>query len=281
MSSPTMATLETRPHKAEKSLSSAHSFNYKLGEMLKKEVQCLNREEKNSACSLTIDQRIVTTRFRNKLMRSVELMKYHDKMRSRFHHAALYQNPREIKNSKPTGQANAQRNREEKQIKEPAYDSEWEFSMKRFTDLNASKNRPRTAVEIKSKLWTKRAESAKERVVRAKSAPPPSWCKYEDVMTKLNCGGGDFLSTKNKKRPLSRAKFYEVFDSEGFKKYREMELEKQTRSVKSFIQSIEVLKLVPWYPGHVGKIDEKQVVVEESPQRPKHSGFITRVDSYL
>ena len=277
-----MASLEdiSRLSKAEKSLASVHSFNYKLGEMLKKEVQCLNREEKNSACSITIDQRIITTRFRNKLLRSAELIKYHDKIRPRLHHTTMHQNSREVKNLQRTGQTSLQRIGEEKQIIGPACDSDWEFSMKRFTDLSASKNRPRTAVDVKSKLWTKRAESAKERVVRAKSAPLPSWCKYEDIMTKLNCGGGGFLSTKNKKQPLSRAKFYEVFDLESFKQFRETELKMQTRSVKSFIQSIEVLKLVPWYPGHEGKIDEKRVIIEERVQRPKFSGFITRTDSF-
>ena len=248
--------------------------------MLKKELQCLNREEKNSACSMTIDQRIITTRFRNKLHRSAELMEYHDKLISRFHNAEGYMNPREIKKVNFAKQTNPQRSKDQKQNKEkiPGYDSQ--FAVRRFTGVVTSRGRPKTAVEIKSNLWSKRAEIAIDRVVRAKSAPPHSWSKCEDIMAKLNCGGGGFYATKNKKRPLSRAKFYEVFDSQGYNQFREVELAKQAHEVESFIRSVEVLKLAPWYPGPPRKKDNAELIADERTQRPRRSGFITRTDGF-
>lgn len=272
---------EPGPNKGEKCMSSVHSFNYKLGEVLKKEIQCLNREEKNTACSMTIDQRIITTRFRNRLSRSVELMKYHDRIRSRFHHEELRGNATDTK--KATKLLSLRQN-EQDTAEQLDYDSphnfDGKFCLKKFTDLGASKNRPQTAVEMKSKLWNKRADTAKERVVRAKSAPPSSWRNCEDILMKLNCGRGGFYAANKVTRPLSRAKFHEVFDSESFSKFREMELKKQSHDVKNFIQSIEPLKLVPWCPGPVEKTDENKVTMEIMNERVDYPGFVTRVDSY-
>ena len=204
-------------------------------------------------------------------------MKYHDKIRSRFHHADLRHNSKEAKKTKrqpKMGQSDSL----EEENENYAFDEE--FSLKKFTDLGGCKNRPKTAVETKSRLWSKRADTAKERVVRAKSAPPSSWRNCEEIIMKLNSGGGGFYTANKVERPLSRAKFYEVFDTEKYGKFREKELEKQSRRVKSFIESIEELKLNPWYPGPPEKSEEKQVTLEEMTNRSKQSGFVTRVDSY-
>ncbi|XP_065058837.1 uncharacterized protein LOC135686517 [Rhopilema esculentum] len=263
-----------------------HSANYKHGEVLKKELQSLNREEKNTACSITIEQRIVTTRFRNRLARSVELMKHHEKMRSRFHHKEQQQNgetsigkinamQRQNRNSVTKGKLRAR-----PRSSNDASDQK-EFSLKRFTDLGALKNRPQTAVEAQSKLWIKRAETAKDRVVRAKSAPPSSWRNCEDIMRKLNSGGGGFYAANKVHRPLSRAKFHEVFDSDSYKKFREEELKMQEEEVLSFIESVKELKLVPWYPGPVDKKDETFPMETSEIDRSKFKGFVTRIDSYF
>ena len=275
--------ISLRPDNAEKSQTSAHSFNYKLGEMLKKEVQSLNREEKNSACSITIEQRIITTRFRNKLIRSVELMKYHEKLKSRFHHVQEHQIPREMYSNDSIESSDLRQSEKQRPIKEANKEAmhgfDRKFSIKSFTGLRESSTRSQTPVELKSKLWKKRAETAKERVVRAKSAPPQSWCTREDIIKTLDCGGGGFYGNRSKKRPLSRAKFHEVFDSNRYNAFREIELEQQANDVKSFIQSIEPLTLVPWYPGAAKKVDDKQVSANARTKKPKRSGFITRTDS--
>lgn len=272
---------ERRRSQCENAPNSAHSFNYRLGEVLRKEIQCLNREEKNTACSMTINQRIITTRFRNKLSRSVEHMKYHDKLKSRFHTHELRTSEKEGKGTElPGSLRQTSAYSADENVSKEKYDFDSKFSPQKFTVSSTSRNRPQTAVETKSKLWHKRADTAKERVVRAKSAPPSSWRNCNDIMRKLNCGGGGFYAANKVARPLSRAKFYDVFDSERFAKFREMELEKQANDVHTFIQSTEALKLVPWFPGPVGKTDDKKVTKETKKERKKYPGFVTKVDSF-
>jgi len=275
--------VSSRPDNADKSQVSAHSFNYKLGEILQRELQHLNREEKNSACSITIEQRIITTRFRNKLMRSVELMKYHEKLKSRFHHVQKHQITGEMHSNDSIENSDLRQSEKQRPNKEANKEAmhvfDRKFSIKSFTGLRESNTRSQTPAELKSKLWKKRAETAKERVVRAKSAPLQSWSTREDIIKSLDCGGGGFYGNRSKKRPLSRAKFYEVFDSHRYNAFRELELEEQANGVKSFIQSIEPLTLVPWYPGAAKKIDDKQVSASARTNKSKRSGFITRADS--
>lgn len=274
-----------------------HSTNYKVGVMLHKEIQSLNVNEKNVACSITIDQRRIATRFRNKLARSVELMKYHDKIRSRFHHAELRPNRHQDAKmhawnqqasaniGKFEGTRNSTKEHERRfslnDLKAHQRERK-EFDLKTFTDYGALLNRPQTALESKSKLWTKRATTANERVVRAKSAPPKSWRNCEDIMRKLNSTGGGFYVANQTQRPMSRARFAEVFDSESFQKFREDEVVRQKLDVEAFVESIEPLKLVPWYPGPAPKKEEDLVAVHDKKikERIKYPGFVTRVDSH-
>ena len=275
-----------------------HSTNYKVGVLLHKEIQSLNVDEKNVACSITIDQRRIATRFRNKLVRSVELMKHHDKIRSRFYHAELRPNRyhdtktyawnQQVSanlgklNATQTGTQTSTKDHERKlsldDVKAHLKDRK-EFDLK--TALERL-NRPQTALESKSKLWTKRATTANERVVRAKSAPPKSWRNCEDIMRKLNSTGGGFYVANQTQRPMSRARFAEVFDLESFQKFREEEVARQKLDVEAFIESIEPLKLVPWYPGHAPRKEEDMVTVHDKKKKEgmKYPGFVTRVDSH-
>ena len=278
-----------------------HSTNYKVGVLLHKEIQSLNVDEKNVACSITIDQRRIATRFRNKLARSVELMKHHDRIRSRFYHAELRPNRHQDTKTYAwnqqasanlgkfkgiqTGTQNATKDHGRKlsldDVKAHQKDRK-EFDLKTFTDYGALLNRPQTALESKSKLWTKRATTANERVVRAKSAPPKSWRNCEDIMRKLNSTGGGFYVANHAQRPMSRARFAEVFDLESFQSFREEEVARQKLDVEAFVESIEPLKLVPWYPGHAPRKEEDLVTVHDKKKKEgmKYPGFVTRVDGH-
>ena len=228
-------------------------------------------------------------------------MKHHDKIRSRFYHAELRPNRHQdtktyALNKKASanieklegtqsGTRNSTKVHERKlsldDVKALKNDRN-EFDLKTFTDYGALLNRPQTALESKSKLWTKRATTANERVVRAKSAPPKSWRNCEDIMRKLNSTGGGFYVANQTQRPMSRARFAEVFDVESFQKFRDEEVARQKLDVEAFVESIEPLKLVPWYPGPASRKEEDLMAVREKKIKEgmKYPGFVTRVDSH-
>eukprot|EP00794_Sanderia_malayensis_P007324 gene7324-8142_t len=263
-----------------------HSINYKIGVILQKEVQSLDVEEKNVACSITVNQRIQATRFRNKLQRSVELTKHHDKIRARF---TTREETRPNRKSNNKEQNNTQNRRIRCSRQPPSSatgysdEDDCQFSLKRFTADDACKNRPQTALEARTKQWNKNAEAAKARVVRAKSAPARSWRNCADIMRELNWHGGGFYSANRLHRPLSRAKFVEIFDNERFQDFRNRELLRQKNKMNALVESFEPLKLEEWYPGPPPVIKKKEVnrVTKEQEDERKFNSFITRVDSIL
>lgn len=268
---------------AEKS-HKVHYRNYKIGVILQKQIQSLNVEEKNTACSIAVDQRIVTTRFRNKLNRSFDLMKHHDRIRARF--SPKHQDPdgdEDLEQSKiedveverkpsvaSSGAGATKISRTDRRDKVKS-----DFNLKTFYDSSFLKNRPRTAVECRAKQWIRNADNANERVVRAKSAPAKSWRNCSDILRILDTSGGGNKAMKNQ-RPLSREKFFGSFDLEAFRNFRAEEVERQSEDVQHFVETLHPLKLQPWCPG-CPAADRTSPKSVNKVQRTC-SAFVTKVD---
>ena len=283
-----------------------YSINHRAEVLLQKRIQSLNREEKEVVCAFTVDQRIVSTRFRNRIIRSNEVAKRHEKILSRFQHRheRYHHETMKLKASKTniidkSTTSNQHRREIMLNLKATNFGKISDSKISPISNdksgnsksLNDGKGilqifrrsdhlhgRPQTALEVKNKQWHKRAKSANERLVRAKSAPLHSWRNSPEILRALNIQTGGFYQANKVKRPLSRKNFFEIFDIEEFKRFREIETVRQKDKTKSFLNSVEPVILVPWEPG-LPKDSKPEPNLDEKPTREKFSAFLSRTES--
>lgn len=248
------------PGSSEKS-QTVHSANWKEEIHLKKELDCLSRQEQQRVSRISSDQRIVVHRFQRKLSASVDIAKNHDKVKE-----SLDSNHRRVQELR------------ELQLKNP---DEERMSLRQLRCLSASPKpalpkfrrtksceppkvscdmlygdeylnheplhlppRPMTALEKGNKMWERQLKTVTQRLNRARSAPArTSYYRVPEF---------NFAQVNSREEQPSqkqrRATNVEI-DLEYFRRVRERELFLQRRAVKAFLKSIEPLELVPRTPG--------------------------------
>ena len=252
------------PGSSEKS-QKVHSANWKEEIQLKKELDCLNKQEQQRAARISSDQRLVVHRFQRKLSLSVEIAKNHDEVKESLdvnHKRAIAL--REGKNDDIGEERISLRQlhclsaspkpplpkfRRAKSCEPPRISNKMlyggtdsEYSSERH-DLPP---RPVTALEKRNKMWERQLKTVTQRLNRARSAPART--SYYKV-PEFSVAQSNISREKHNGQKLRRATNVEI-DLEYFRRVREKELYLQRQAVKNFLQSIEPLELVPWTPGY-------------------------------
>ena len=252
------------PGSSEKS-QKVHSANWKEEIQLKKELDCLNKQEQQRVARISSDQRLVVYRFQRKLSLSVEIAKNHDEVKESLdvnHKRAIAL--REGKNDDISEERISLRQlhclsaspkpplpkfRRAKSCEPPRISNKMLYGgtdTEFFSERHDLPPRPVTALEKRNKLWERQLKTVTQRLNRARSAPArTSYYKVPEfsvTQSNISC-------EKHSGQKLRRATNVEI-DLEYFRRVREKELYLQRQAVKNFLQSIEPLELVPWTPDY-------------------------------
>lgn len=254
------------PGSSEKS-QKVHSANWKEEIQLKKELDCLNKQEQQRVARISSDQRLVVHRFQRKLSLSVEIAKNHDEVKESLdinHKRAV--ELRELQGKKndigeermslrqlrclsaspkpPLPKFRRAKSCEPPRISNNTFYGEADSEYP--TERHDLPPRPVTALEKRNKMWERQLKTVTQRLNRARSAPArTSYYRVPEFsVTQSNSSREKYGGQK-----LRRATNVEI-DLEYFRRAREKELYLQKQAVKNFLQSIEPLELVPWTPGY-------------------------------
>lgn len=254
------------PGSSEKS-QKVHSANWKEEIQLKKELDCLNKQEQQRVARVSSDQRLVVYRFQRKLSLSVEIAKNHDEVKESLdvnHKRAIELREMQSKNNDIGEEKISLRQlhclsaspkpplpkfRRAKSCEPPRISNKMlyggtdsEYPSERH-DLPP---RPMTALEKRNKMWERQLKTVTQRLNRARSAPART--SYYKV-PEFSVAQSNISREKHSGQKPRRATNVEI-DLEYFRRAREKELYLQRQAVKKFLQSIEPLELVPWTPGN-------------------------------
>lgn len=250
-----------------------HSANWKEEVQFRKELECLNRQERQRVSRISIDQRLAVNRFHNKLSKSVLIAKNHEKAiadldekRVKTEKALqdqpdLYQHMRTIRclnafPKPPVPKFNKRRSKScepPKKIKNIDNTERSKCGSKNDTKVEVEKAtdvmpRPMTALEKRNRLWERQLDSVTQRINRARSAPATKTSFYkvpefspQSVETLTKTG-------KNGRTPTRQRGMTYAVDMDIYRYIREKEIVQQRESVKAFLRSIEPLELIPWTP---------------------------------
>ena len=235
-----------------------HSANWKEEIQLRKELDCLRRQEQQRVCRLSYDQRLVVDRFYRKLSRSVYIAEKHEKVkgtlpqdqgsRKQSHNsiANVENHMRQIrclnafpKPPVPKFRRPARRSKSCEPVAKTKEDEDQTF--KEFMDLPP---RPMTSLEKRNKMWEKQLNSMTQRINRARSAPARPAFYQVPEFSKSKTTKPDHFGRKSARQ---RAKTVEC-STETFRLNREKEVEHQNRVIREFLKTITPLELVPWTP---------------------------------
>jgi len=251
------------PGSSEKS-QKVHSANWKEEIQLKKELDCLHKQEQQRVSRISSDQRLVVHRFQCKLSTSVDISKNHEKVKESLD--SNHKKARELRESQSRNPGGSEERMTLRQLRclsaspkpplpkfrrakscEPPkvthdilYGDEDSDQVK--LDLPP---RPMTALEKRNKMWERQLKTVTQRLNRARSAPART-SYYRVPEFSLAQSNIREKQTGQKQR---RATNVEI-DLEYFRRVREKELHVQRQAVKTFLKSIEPLELVPWTPGY-------------------------------
>lgn len=247
-----------------------HSANWKEEVQFRKELECLNRQERQRVSRISIDQRLAVNRFHNKLSKSVVIAKNHEKAivdldekrvtteKALQDQPDLYQHMRTIRclNAFPKPPVPKFHKRRSKSCEPPKKiknidNDDTNNHVKNDTKVEPEKDvmpRPMTALEKRNRLWERQLNSVTQRINRARSAPATKTSFYkvpefspqslETVMKPGKLG-----RTPTRQRGMTYA-----VDMDVYRYLREKEIVQQRESVKAFLRSIEQLELIPWTP---------------------------------
>lgn len=257
------------PGSSEKS-QKVHSANWKEEIQLKKELDCLDKQEQQRVSRISSDQRLVVHRFQRKLSASVDIAKNHDKVKE-----SLDGNHRRAKELRER----QGRNPDEKEARmslrqlrclsaspkpplpkfrrakscEPPQESRGVFYSDSYT-ANAWLDmppRPMTALEKRNRMWERQLKTVTQRLNRARSAPArTSYYKVPEFSSLQSNVRGDVRDKQISQKQRRRAPTNVEIDLEYFRRVREKELHFQRQAVNTFLKSIEPLELIPWTPGY-------------------------------
>lgn len=254
------------PGSSEKS-QKVHSANWKEEIQLKKELDCLNKQEQQRVARISSDQRLVVHRFQRKLSLSVEIAKNHDEVKETLD----INHKRAIESRELQGQNNdigeerislrqlrclsaspkppLPKFRRAKSCEPPRISHNTSYG-ETDSDYPSERHdlppRPMTALEKRNKMWERKLKTVTQRLNRARSAPArTSYYKVPEFSVVQSNTSREKHSGQKLRRPTN----VEI-DLEYFRRVREKELYLQRQAVKNFLQSIEPLELVPWTPGY-------------------------------
>ena len=255
------------PGSSEKS-QKVHSANWKEEIQLRKELDCLNKQEEQRVSRISSDQRIVVHRFQRKLSQSAEVASKHDKVRwslnsnrgntsdaegssKCWNNDELPLRPVRCLSSNPKPPLPKFRRAKSCEPKS------W-VNQPRSDEQSAPENaglpqRPVTALERNKKLWERQLKTVTQRLNRARSAPARTSCFRVPEFTASRCSENSTVAAARSsngcpKQRRARAGDVEI-DLEHFRRLREREVLYQRQAVETFLKAIEPLVLVPWTAG--------------------------------
>lgn len=257
------------PGSSEKS-QKVHSANWKEEIQLKKELDCLDKQEQQRVSRISSDQRLVVHRFQRKLSASVDIAKNHDKVKE-----SLDGNHRRAKELRERQGRNPDDNEARMSLRqlrclsaspkpplpkfrrakscEPPQESRGAFYSDSYTS-NAWLDmppRPMTALEKRNRMWERQLKTVTQRLNRARSAPArTSYYKVPEFSSLQSNVRGDVRDKQISQKQRRRAPTNVEIDLEYFRRVREKELHFQRQAVNTFLKSIEPLELIPWTPGY-------------------------------
>ena len=254
------------PGSSEKS-QKVHSANWKEEIQLKKELDCLNKQEQQRVARISSDQRLVVHRFQRKLSLSVEIAKNHDEVKESLdinHKRAIELREFQGKNNDSGEERISLRQlrclsaspkpplpkfRRAKSCEPPRIKNNTlygEIGLEYPSERHDLPPRPVTALEKRNKMWERQLKTVTQRLNRARSAPART--SYYTV-PEFSVAQRNTSREKHSGQKLRRPTNVEI-DLEYFRRVREKELYLQKQAVKNFLQSIEPLELVPWTPEY-------------------------------
>ena len=257
------------PGSSEKS-QKVHSANWKEEIQLKKELDCLDKQEQQRVSRISSDQRLVVHRFQRKLSASVDIAKNHDKVKE-----SLDGNHRRAKELRERQGRNPDDNEARMSLRqlrclsaspkpplpkfrrakscEPPQESRGVFYSDSYT-ANAWLDmppRPMTALEKRNRMWERQLKTVTQRLNRARSAPArTSYYKVPEFSSLQSNVRGDVRDKQISQKQRRRAPTNVEIDLEYFRRVREKELHFQRQAVNTFLKSIEPLELIPWTSGY-------------------------------
>ncbi|XP_032242212.1 uncharacterized protein LOC116620698 [Nematostella vectensis] len=241
-----------------------HSANWKEEIQLRKELDCLNKQEQQRVSRISIEQRLAVDRFHRKLSRSVEIAKSHDEIR------ADLENKRKERESHKDSDNTSRHMRMVRCLNafpKPPLPT-FTHRPKSCEPVTGRKNaenitkenvdvlpRPMTALERRNKVWEKQLDTVTQRINRARSAPAktkfykvPEFADVaENTMKARPKSSSPRKGNTSQSNSSSKRTSYEI-DMNIYRYFREIELKRQRDAVREFIKSIEPLELVPWEP---------------------------------
>ena len=254
------------PGSSEKS-QKVHSANWKEEIQLKKELDCLSKQEQQRVARISSDQRLVVHRFQRKLSLSVEIAKNHDEVKESLdinHKRAIELKELQGKNNDDIGEERISlrqlrclsaspkpplpKFRRAKSCEPPRISNNTFYGEADDypTERHDVPPRPMTALEKRNKMWERQLKTVTQRLNRARSAPART--SYYKV-PEFSLVQSNSSREKHSGQKQRRATNVEI-DLEYFRRVREKELYLQRQAVKNFLQSIGPLELVPWTPGY-------------------------------
>ena len=263
------------PGSSEKS-QKVHSANWKEEIQLKKEQDCLNKQEQQRVARISSDQRLVVHRFQRKLSLSVEIAKNHDEVKKSLdinHKRAIElrelqgQNNdigeervslRQLRCLSTSPKPPLPKFRRAKSCEPPRITHNTlygETDSEYHSERHHLPPRPMTALEKRNKMWERQLKTVTQRLNRARSAPArTSYYKVPEFTVAKSNTSREKQSGQKLRRPTN----VEI-DLEYFRRVREKELYLQRQAVKNFLRSIEPLELVPWTPGYQPEENSNEV----------------------
>lgn len=251
------------PGSSEKS-QTVHSANWKEEIQLKKELDCLNKQEQQRVARISSDQRLVVRRFQRKLSLSVEIAKNHNEVKETLDKRAIELRELQSQNN-DTGEERVSlrqlhclstspkpplpKFRRAKSCEPPRIShntSYGETDSEYHSERHHLPPRPMTALEKRNRMWERQLKTVTQRLNRARSAPARTSYYKVPEFSVAQCNTS---REKHSGQKLRRPTNVEI-DLEYFHRVREKELFLQRQAVKNFLQSIEPLELVPWTPGY-------------------------------
>lgn len=248
------------PGSSEKS-QKVHSANWTEEIQLRKELDCLKRQEQQRVCRLSSDQRLVVDRFYRMLSRSVDVAEKHERMKETLPRnkvsktkekevsVNVEKHMRQIRClsafPKPPVPVFRRTARRRSKSCEPAVavsqDKEEEDEQLNRDVLDLPP-RPMTSLEKRNKMWERQLNSVTQRINRARSAPArPAVYKVPEF--------SKATKPKNFDRKIPRQKTNTVdFSSEVLRFMREKEVDRQNHVIREFLKTLTPLQLVPWTP---------------------------------
>lgn len=254
---------KSRVGSSEKS-QKVHSANWKEEVQLRKELFCLNKQERQRVSRISIEQRLVVNRFQKKLSKSVEISKSHEQVvntlkgnRATMIEQALNreleapsEHMRTIRclNAFPKPPVPKFNERRSKSCEPSTKPKENESILINEECKKEEKSelipRPMTALEKRNKLWERQLSSVTQRINRARSAPTKAtFYKVPEFTAGTTKLGKRTIKTANRQPGMSYA-----VDMDLYRYVREKEIAKQNEAVQDYLKGIEGLELVPWTP---------------------------------